>query len=190
MYPLGRPNPFKEEDFGLTNAISRISSIKKNEKQLDKTKPFVLWLDLQDPTVWGLPISSEQLAPLYTENNGGNVGTGALWFALYGCKNDPMIEMQHGDYQIVSMLHHGKFAQSEQVSAVIYSMPHATVLMEHPNPTLRIPAKFRASLLKLPFFKLDRSVCEWEADIIASCIEVEKKVVAATAKALVDANPK
>jgi hypothetical protein len=79
--PFGAPNPDKAGDSILANAISRICSIKAHERQSDLNKPFVLWLDLQDPTVWGLPISDEQLAPLWTDKD-GQVGTGALWYAL------------------------------------------------------------------------------------------------------------
>jgi hypothetical protein len=78
---LGMPKPdgsgaYKKGDSILTNAISRIARIKDNEKQVDPAKPFLLWLDFQDPTVWGLPVSQEQLAPLYTESRDGEVGTG------------------------------------------------------------------------------------------------------------------
>jgi hypothetical protein len=184
IMPLGAPDPAKKGDSVLTNAISRIASIKSGEKQSDLTKPFVLWLDFQDPVVWRLPISLEQTAPLFTETKNGNVGTGALWFALYGRKHDPMIEMQRINYKIIEMLHNGKFAQTKGVSAVIYSMPHATILMEHPSPTHPLPPNFRASLLKLPFFQLDRSLCEWEPGLVQSRIEVEQKMVATTAKAL------
>jgi hypothetical protein len=146
VIPLGAPVPGKAGDSVLTNAISRICNIKKNDKQIDPSKPFVLWLDLQDPTVWGTSISKQQLAPLYSEFRGGEVGTGALWFAIYGRKNDPMIEMRDCDYRQISMLHDGRFALSANISAVVYSLPRATLLMEHPDPAMRLPSHFRASL--------------------------------------------
>jgi hypothetical protein len=186
--PFGAPNAGKKDDSILTNAISRIASIKQNERQVDPNKPFVLWLDLQDPTVWGLSISEEQLAPLYTESKDGEVGTGALWFALYGRKGDPMIEMEGFDYRVRTMLHNGRFLQTTRVSAVIYSMPCATVLMENPEAAMPIPPKFRASLLKTPFFRLDLSMCEWESGLVRSRVDVECRAVAAAAKALSASN--
>ena len=189
VIPFGAPDPKKSGDSVLTNAISRVCSIKSNEEQSDPEKPFVLWLDLQDPTVWGLPMADEQLAPLYTEGRDGNVGVGALWFALYGRKNDPILEMQGCDYRAIRMLHDGRFVRTNRVAAVVYSLPHRTVLMEHPSPARPVTPKFRASLLKVPFFALDRSVCEWKPGLVTSYLDFQREMVDAAAKALVAFNP-
>ena len=189
--PFGDPNPITLGDSVLTNAISRIASIKDEETQIDPDKRFVLWLDLQDPTVWGLSIAEQQLAPLYTESKEGEVGTGALWFALYGREGDPMIETECFSYRVRNMLHHGRFFQTmkatgkpTRISAVVYSMPRATVLMENPSPALPLPLRFRASLLKAPFFLLDRSLCEWEPGLVKARVDQEHKAIKATANAL------
>jgi hypothetical protein len=186
--PLGAPNQDKTGDSILTNAISRICSVKAGEHQSDPSKGFVLWLDLQDPTVWGLPISDAQLAPLWTEKD-GEIGSGALWFALYGRKNDPMMEMRGCDYREIAMLHDGRFALTNRLSAVVYSLPSLTVLMEHPSPALPVPRRLRASLLRLPFFGLDRSVCSWKPGLVRSYLELQRETIAATANALVATNP-
>jgi hypothetical protein len=57
----------------------------------------------------GVPISEVQLSPLYTKPMDRRVGSGGLWFSLYGRKGDPMIEMRGLDYRIVRMLHDGRF---------------------------------------------------------------------------------
>ena len=196
IVPFGAPNQNKRGDSILTNAISRIASIKKSEKQIDHQKPFLLWLDLQDPTVWRFPISEEQLSPLYTEDKDGAVGSGALWFALYGRKDDIMIESQGYDYCVIKMLHDGRFADTIQshneptrVSAVVYSMPRATVLMENPLSSQPLPPKFRASLLRTPFFKLDRSIVEWEPGIVSARIALDRRTTESAAKALLKFNP-
>lgn len=186
--PLGAPNPEKAGDSVLTNAISRICAIKANERQSDPTKAFVLWLDLQDPTVWGLPISDKQLAPLWTSHD-GHVESGALWYALYGRKGDPMMEMRGCDYREIAMLHDGRFETTNRLSAVVYSLPSLTVVMEHPSPALSIPTALRSSMLRLPFFGLDRSVCEWKPGLAQSYLDVQPEMVAAAAKALVASNP-
>jgi hypothetical protein len=191
VMPFGAPEPAKQGDSILTNAISRISSIKQDEDQIDPAKPFVLWLDLQDPTVWNLPISEEQLAPLYTEVKFGLVRSGALWFALYGRKGEPMIESASLDYRFPQMLHDGRFFQImkshgalTRISAVVYSLPEATVLMENPEPSRPLPPNFRASVLKAPFFKLDRSICEWSTGVVSARMNAEKNAIASAAKAL------
>jgi hypothetical protein len=136
-------------------------------------------------------LAEEQLAPLYTETKDGEVGSGALWFALYGRKGDPMIETECFTYHIRNMLHDGRVFQTIQahggptrVSAVIYSLPRATVLMENPSATRPLPPYFRAELLKTPFFCLDRSICEWKLGLVKSRIEVERESIKATADAL------
>ncbi|HEY3329254.1 MAG TPA: hypothetical protein VGK19_04480 [Capsulimonadaceae bacterium] len=182
--PLGRPEASKPSDSILTNAISRICGIKSGERQSDEAKPFILWLDLQDLTGGGLPIAYEQLAPIYSQLRDGDVGSGALWYALYGKRDDPMVESGSPEYRVARMLHHGRFAQSRAVSAVVYSLPRGTVLMEHPDPTHRISAMMRASLIGLPFFMLDRSILEWEPGLVAQLIELEKTRVQATVLAL------
>ena len=64
IIPFGAPNPEKPGDSVLTNVISRVCGIKNSDKQVDSAKPFILWLDLQDPLVWGyLSISNGQLVP-------------------------------------------------------------------------------------------------------------------------------
>jgi hypothetical protein len=190
--PFGAPDSTKPGDSVLTNAISRIASIKEEENQIDPDKPFVLWLDLQDPTVWGgLSIAEQQLAPLYTESKDGEVGTGALWFALYGRKGDPMIKTECFTYRVSNMLHDGRFFQTmkatgkpTRISAVVYSMPRATVLMENPSPAHPLPPRFRASLLKAPFFLLDRSLCEWKPGLVKARVALEHEAIEAASKAL------
>jgi len=197
VVPFGPPNPKKKGDSVATNAISRVARIKEDENQVDHTKPFVLWLDLQDMTVWGLPLSDQQFSPLYTENNDGEVGSGSFWFALYGRKGDPMIEMLGCDYCSVPMLHDGRFYQRmkshggpTRVSAYVFALPSATVLMEHPTPLRSLPPKFRATMLRTPHFRLDLARCEWDQGLVEATVGHERRTVAAIARALEAQNPR
>lgn len=196
VFPTGEPNPKKVGDSVLTNTISRIARVKQNEKQVDPAKPFVLWLDLQDPGVWRLPPSDEEFRPLYTQSKEGHVGSGPFWFALYGRKNDPMLESHGYDYRRTPMLHNGRFYQTmsshggpTRVSAVVYALPRATILMEHPNAARPLPAKFRASLLKVPFCRLDLSVVEWEQGLVQRTIDCERRIIDAAVAALENFDP-
>jgi hypothetical protein len=189
VIPLGAPDRNKPGDSVLTNAISRICRIKQDDKQIDPAKPFVLWLDLQDPTVFGPVMAEEQLSPIFSEFRNEGVGTGALWFALYGRKGDAMIEMNGLDYRQTAMLHDGRFVQSPRISAVVYSLSRATVLKESPDPALRLPPLFRASLLRTPLFRLELSLCEWIPGLVKSQVNTAHNMVAAAAKALVATNP-
>jgi hypothetical protein len=189
VVPLGAPDPRKPGDSVLTNSISRICGIKNEEKQIDPEKPFVLWLDLQDTTVWGVSLPEQQLSPIFSQFRSEGVDSGALWFALYGRKGDPMIEMRGCDYHQIAMLHDGRFTLSLKISAVVYSLPRTTVLMEHPAPARPLPPKFRASMLNLPFFALERSVCEWTPGLVAQYLHYQRTMVAEAAQALVASNP-
>jgi hypothetical protein len=150
----------------------------------------VLWLDFQGQDV-GFALAEEQLVPLYSETTDGEVHSGALWYALYARKGDEMIESDGFTHWLPTMLHAGRFFQTMKshggptlVSAVIYSLPRATVLMENPAPSRQLPENFRASLLRTPYFRLDRSICEWEPGLVSARIELERKTVTAVARAL------
>ena len=127
VFPTGTPKTGKKGDFVLTNTISKIAAIKQNEKQLDKNKPFILWLDLQDSGVWALPLAEQLFSPLYSELRDGRISSGPFWFALYGRKNDPLIELRGFDYRSTPMAHDGRFYQTmashggpTRVSAVVF----------------------------------------------------------------------
>jgi hypothetical protein len=191
VFPTGAPVPHKPGDSVLTNTISRIARIKENETQVDPAKPFVLWLDLQDLTVWGTPICDELFRPLYTESKEGFVGSGPFWFALYGRKGSPLIKSCGYDYRSMPMAHEGRFYQTmkshggaTRVSAVVYALPRATILMENPKPVHPLPSRFRASMLKAPFFRLDLSLIEWEPGLVAESVELQYKTILATDQAL------
>jgi SLOG cluster3 family len=161
VFPTGRPNHEKRGDSVLTNTISKIASIKSNEAQIDPSKPFILWLDLQDNGVWGLPLSLELFTPLFSQLRDGQISSGPFWFALYGRKGDPLLESRGFDYRSMPLAHEGRFFQTmkshgnpTRVSAVVFSIPQATLLMENPNAERPLPPNVRAALLKLPRFSI------------------------------------
>ena len=191
VIPTGAPVPEKAGDSVLTNTISRVASIKKDEKQVDSGKPFVLWLDLQDPVVWGVSVPEELFRPLHTEAKEGYVGSGPFWFALYGRKGDPMLESRGYSYRSTPMLHDGRFFQTikshggkTRLSAVVYALPRATILMENPAAIHPLPEKFRVSMLKAPFFRLDISILEWEAGLVQRTIDIDRQMIGSAVTAL------
>lgn len=196
VFPTGAPVRGKAGDSVLTNTISRVASIKQNEKQVDPSKPFVLWLDLQDPMVWGIPPAEELFRPLYTESKEGWVGSGPFWFALYGRAGDPLLESRGYSYRSTPMLHHGRFFQTikshggpTRLSAVVYALPRATILMENPAAIHPLPEKFRASMLKTPFFRLDLSILEWRTGLVQQTIDIDRQIIEAAVTALESFDP-
>lgn len=189
--PTGAPDPQKIGDSVLTNTIRRIARIKEEENQIDPSMPFVLWLDLQDPTVWRFPIPDQLFRPLYTERSGGLVGCGPFWFALYGRKGGPLVESDGFRCRSMPMAHEGRFRQKmkshggpTRVSAVIYATPQTTILMENPNAPHLIPPRFRCALLRAPFFRLDLSVVEWNCGLVSEDTELQHKAILSAERAL------
>jgi hypothetical protein len=87
--------------------------------------------------------------------------------------------------------HDGRFFQimkarggPTRVSAVVYSRPVATILMENPNAAPPLPPRFRAALMKVPRFCLDRSIIEWKPGLVVEAIERDRDMIVAAAKAL------
>jgi hypothetical protein len=191
IFPTGRPDPGKPGDTWVTNTISRIASIKEKETQIDPEKPFVLWLDLHDQTVWGFPLDLEFFRPLFSEGREGYINSGPFWFALYGKKGDPLLYSQSYDYRSHPLLHDGRFFQTikshkgpTRISAVVFSTPDATIIMENPEPKHSLPSRFRASFMKAPRFCLDRSIMEWSTGLVAKIVEQDREMVHAAASAL------
>jgi hypothetical protein len=192
VFPTGAPNPAKEGDSVLTNTISRIARIKECEKQVDPDKPFILWLDFQDHGVWGPSIADEMFSPLYSQDKQGYVGSGPFWFALYGRKSDPLTESRGYDYRSIPMAREGRFYQTmskshggpTRVSAIVFSLPHATILMENPDAAKPLPMRVRAALLKTSRFRLDLSILEWEPGLVSGLVEAQRRIVVAAAAKL------
>jgi len=192
VFPTGAPKPGKKGDTWVTNTISRIASIKEKEHQIDPERPFVLWLDLQDYSVWGFALNLEFFRPLFSEGREGYVNSGPFWFALYGKKGDPLLYSQSFDYRSLPLAHDGRFYQTmtqahggpTRISAVVYSAAGATMVMENPNAAHPLPDRFRAALMKVPDFRLDLSIMEWEPGLVSSTIEQDREMVVATVNTL------
>lgn len=191
VFPTGAPKPGKKGESVLTNTISKFAAIKRNEKQIDQNKPFILWLDLQDTGVWRFPVSEALFSPLYSQLRDGHISSGPFWFALYGRKNDPLIKSRGFDYRSIPMAHEGRFYQTmashgepTRVSAVVFSLPQATILMENPHTAKPVPKNIRAALLKLPRFRIELSILEWEPGLVSRYLEFQRSNILAVDAAL------
>ena len=107
-----------------------------------------------------------------------------------------MLESLGYRYKRVPMLHDGRFYQTikshggfTRFSAVVYSLPRATILMEHPTPARGLPPNFRASMLKAPFFRLDLSMIEWGSGLVQQIVNNDRRIVEAAATALENFDP-
>lgn len=185
--PFGVPQAGKAGDSVLTNTISRLASVKKDEHQARTSKPFVVWVDLQGEALTFDHSSS--LSPLSTFN--GEMYSGGYWCAFYARKGDVLFE---GDrYRSVGssrMLHEGRFYQIKkngdptQTSAFILSSPESTAVFEHPNAGLPIPDDLRTELIDLPAFDLEKSILNWAPGLVASTVKAQRDWIQAIASAM------
>lgn len=194
VQPYGAPKAGKAGDTVATNAISRVASVKGTEHQIDQSKPFVLWLDLQDTTVWGLPVSEVHFSPAYTEMKEGMVAPGNFWSALYGRKGDPLLISKGYSYSSMPMAQDCRFYQTlkgspSRVSAFVFSLPRVTVLMENPCAPCPLTPQFRAAMLKAPFFRLDLSFLDWKPGTVAAIVAAQRQALLSAENALKSFNP-
>jgi len=174
--PLGAPTSGKAGDFYITNEISRIASIKQRGHQVVEGVPFVLWLDFQEPDVWLFPQQEHYCQPIFGGEH-GRVKSGFIWWALYGEKDDSIVHFENYT-RLTPMAHPGKFAQDKRISAIVVSLSNTTLVFEHPDPSVRMPAWLRHRLFLLPQIEMDNSWLELAPGMVSNAVQAAKKRVA------------
>ena len=169
VHPFGKPVVGKAGDSTVTNAISRICAIKQKEHQFREGTPSILWLDFQDLYNSDMALTAEQFEPLISWNE--HITSGALWYALYGWKGAPILEQCHYSHldlpsQIKGMAHNGRFLTSKKLSAVIVSLPKATILAESPRKAKQLPVDLRLRYLGLPWAGIQHTIAEWTDGLV------------------------
>jgi len=181
--PMGQPDPKKAGDTVQTNTISRIAQIKDKEHQVDASLPFVLWLDLQDRNTWPFSTFDENTLPLMSGHH-GSLTSGAFWHAFYGRKGKPIISFDGYQCSTVPLGHEGRFFNPNmkhggpsRVSAAVLSFPQSTVVFEHPQAMVPLPAEFRIRLLHLPYFRIENSYLEFSPGSVRNAIDNAQAVI-------------
>ncbi len=158
VHPAGRP---KDPETLGENVASKFASIKPRAHQAQTNRANVLWIDLQDEDCTGF--FPESVLPVMISDDGFcSIG---LWHAFYGLPDTPIFEhhaIGPGLRQDVrSMKFPGMFAQTTAWAAVVLSFPRYTVVFEHPNPGVRLPAATWPMVLRLPALRLHLSLIDW-----------------------------
>ncbi len=173
VHPWGRPSVNKPGDSTTKNAISKICAIKGSERQLRSDMSSIVWMDFQDLHTLDMALTAEQFSPLLSSQE--HITSGAIWYALYGWKGAPVFEHVHYSHldlpsQIQRMEHDGRFRLSNVVSAVIVSLPNATLLAETPRKERQLPPSVRLRFLGLPHAGIQHSIAEWSAGQVAATL--------------------
>jgi len=182
VYPFGKPQPGRPGDTTTTNAISRLCQIKQRGHQFTAGKPSILWLDFQDLHTGNMSLTAEQFQPLLSSRE--HVTSGALWYAWYGWKGAPVFEQCHYSHldlpsQIQFMGHDGRFRQSSKPSAVVMSLPSATMLAESPQGGHQLPPSIRLRYLGLPWAGIQHSIAEWSPGLVGKTLSRDTALICA-----------
>ncbi len=180
VHPFGKPTPGKPGDTVTANAISRICGIKPREHQLSERMPSILWEDFQDLYTWNMSMTVAQFRPIISWN--GHLTSGALWYALYGWNGAPIFENCHYSHldmpsQIGRMRHDGRFLQATKLSAVIISLPSATILAESPVKERHPPREIRLRFLGLPHAAIHHSIAEWTEGLVRQTLLADAALI-------------
>jgi hypothetical protein len=184
VHPFGKPKPGKPGDTTRTNAISKISQIKEDEHQFTEGVPGLLWLDFQDAQNLGMALICEDVSPVMSYQ--GRVGSGVLWYVLYGWKGAPVFDrhcllIPFAGKSVIPMEHDGRFRRSTKLSAVLISFPNATMLAESFRAKAPIPDAFRRQFPGLSWVHLPSSVIDWTANQVEATIPMQMQMICAMA---------
>jgi hypothetical protein len=180
VQPFGRPRPGKPDDTTRTNAISKISQIKEDERQFTEGVPAVLWLDFQDAQNLSMALIGEDLSPVMSWQ--GLVNSGVLWYALYGWKGAPVFErhcllIPFESRSLMPMQHDGRFRRSKKLSAVLISFPNAIMLAESFRATAPISDTFRRHFSGLPWARISSSLINWLPNQVKESIAMQARTI-------------
>jgi hypothetical protein len=180
IQPFGRPRPGKPDDTTRTNAISKISQIKDDERQFMDGVPALLWLDFQDAQNLGIALIDEDLSPVMLWR--GSVNSGVLWYALYGWKGAPVFErhcllIPFPGRSIVPMQHDGRFRRSTKLSAALILFPNAIMLAESIQATAPISDNFRRHFPGLPWAGISSSIINWLPNQVKQSIAMQARSI-------------
>lgn len=181
--PFGTPpNNQKRKDKNDNvqgEAVSKIAQIKQGEHQFNRDKINVLYVDLLDPIFLPLNVMDEQYSPLISENN-GFFTSGAIWWAMYGKKRDP-IWCEYAGWWCARrpyiMEFNGKLNKNSIVDFVVFSLPHKVVVFQ--NPYRKIPPKAVLTMTKWNNFSLsdswlDIGFCHFRKKIVEKKLEIHR----------------
>ena len=157
--PFGKPKPGENI---AENFISKIASIKEDEKQLSNDKTSILWLDFQDE-IWQSFSLRDHILPIMTSQE--MYYSGSLWYAFYGVKGLPIFEKYliepSPDKGFVMMRHEGRFSNTSNMDACIMCFPNDTIIFENPNSKNPLPEWFFEKIHRIRWLDIAYSWINW-----------------------------
>lgn len=181
--PFGKS---KNNEYSSENAISRITSIKKYEKQFNQKCINILWIDFQDES-WKFN-DYEAARPLFSSTT-DTITSGYLWHSFYGEKGLPLFEFgsfeRKATKQGRAMQHNGRFPCERKnygksiVDLAVISFPKYKVLFQNPNRNQILPDELWKKLASINNLDLSKSWINWPDRNLEKRIKIEKEHIRA-----------
>jgi len=134
--PFGLPK--RSKDNTQYEAVSKFSRIKEDKegKQFSEDAISILWIDLNDPTMFPFSLA-EQCQPILTFN--GGITSGAIWYAFYGEKGDWIYnDFRFPPCNAVEMEFNGRFKRGTLIDFVIIDAFTEKYIFQNPYSSKKI----------------------------------------------------
>ena len=177
--PFGYPTRLKDNI--QYEAVCKFASIKKNKdknnnkehKQFTEEDISILWLDMNDPTLFTFDLGDE-CQSLKAFN--GAVSSGALWYAFYGQKDDWIYASYDGMYlrDAVQMEFDSRFKQGSNIDFVIVDAFTKKYILQNPYSKKDIPKELYNYFLNLFGVQISQSFFDFELCRLKDRIKSER----------------
>lgn len=179
--PFGKPD---KGEYALENAISRVSSIKEDERQFGKSDFNILWIDFQHES-WYFegPLAA---MPLYNADL-GNYLSGYVWYAFYGIEGLPMFELASFEKKALrqgkGLAHNGRYFRKTNgefesiVDLAVVSWGRKSILLENPNRGQQLTDGTWCKLMQTPHLDYASSWIDWPEKFLEERIALTHKML-------------
>lgn len=177
--PFGYPT--RDKDNVQYEAVCKFAAIKNNKdknnnkehKQFTKENVSILWLDMNDPTLFTFDLAS-QCKPIGAFN--GAISSGALWYAFYGQKGDWIYASYDGMFSrdAVQMEFDGRFKQGSSIDFVIIDAFTKKYIFQNPYSEKEIQKNLYKYFLNLFGVQLSDSYFDFNKSRMQSTVENER----------------
>lgn len=186
--PFGRKNAKCVAE----NVIHKITSIKEGETQFSKKNCSILWVDLQDSHMNFINDRCRSSCPIFTGKGYSSMEdyfSNELWYATYASKGTPIFESVNlsegiSVKELPKVTYDGRFCKKRKsiVDAIIFSLPHNTIIYENPYAKHKIPEWFIETVQNVRWFSYQGSKLNFPDHILRKQLRIDRKIIASLSK--------
>lgn len=186
--PFGRKNAKCVTE----NVIHKITSIKEDEAQFSKKACSILWVDLQDSHMNSINDRCRASCPIFTGKGYSSMEdyfSNELWYATYASKGTPIFESVNlvkgiPVKELPKVTYDGRFCKKRKsiVDAIIFSLPHNTIIYENPYSKHKIPKWFIETVQNVRWFSYQGSKLNFPDHILRKQLRIDRKIIKSLSK--------